>query len=190
MQYRHIFLFGKGVGMSLHDFTMMVADFAHRHEHWLLLLLFMIAFLESLAVIAMLFPGTILIVALSTVAGTIDYPFLPIWIATALGAFLGMWGSYDFGTLHKDEMNRLWPFSKKPTLLPRVQSFIHKWGLWAVFFCRFLAPFRATIPMISGAFMVSKWRYQLLNALSAMAWSLLVLSPGTFGAHWLLKFIS
>lgn len=190
MRYRHIFLFEKRRRMSLHDFTMMIADFARHHDHWLLLLIFIISFLESVAIIAMLFPGTILIVALSTVAGTIDYPFWQIWLVTGLGSFLGMWGSYDFGTLHKGEMDRLWPFSKKPTLLPRVQAFFHKWGLWAVFFCRFLAPFRATIPMISGAFAVPKWRYQLLNALSASAWSLLVLSPGTFGAHWLLKFIS
>ncbi len=180
---------GEGARMSLHDFTVMVADFAHRHETWIFLLVFVLAFLESLAIIALLFPGTIFIVALSAVAGTIHYPFWLIWIACGSGAFLGMWCSYDFGVLHKDEMDHMWPFSKRPTLLPRVQRFFHKWGLWAVFLCRFLAPFRATIPMISGVLAVAKIRYQLVNALSAAAWSLLVLSPGIFGIHWLLKFI-
>lgn len=175
--------------MSLHDFTVMVTEFAQQHKNWIFLLILVFAFLESLAIVALLFPGTILIVALSAVAGVIHYPFWLIWLACAIGAFLGMWCSYDFGKLHKSEVNRMWPFSKKPTILPRMQRFFHKWGIAALFLCRFLAPFRATIPMMAGVVGVSKRRYQLMNASSAMTWSLLVLSPGVFGVHWLLKFV-
>ncbi|MHC5225859.1 DedA family protein [Ignatzschineria sp. LJL83] len=176
--------------MSLHDFIAQVLQFAHDHEEWLFLLIFILTFLESLSIIAFLFPGTILIVALSVIVGEIDYPFWSLWVSGSIGAFLGTWCSYEFGYRHKNEISHIWPFSRKPMLLPKVQKFFHKWGLWAVFFCRFLAPFRATIPMVSGMFAVSKVRYQCVSAISSILWTLLVLSPGAFGIHWLMKWIS
>lgn len=176
--------------MSLHDFIAQVLQFAHDHEEWLFLLIFILTFLESLAIIALLFPGTILIVALSVIAGGIHHPFLPLWVSGSIGAFLGSWCSYVFGCRHKDEIAQIWPFSRKPQLLPKIQQFFHKWGIWALFFCRFLAPFRATLPMVAGMVGVSKIRYHSVSAISSILWTLLILSPGAFGIHWLMKWIS
>lgn len=175
--------------MSLHHLTTAVTHFAEHHESWIFLLTVIIAFLESLAIIGLFFPGTILIVTLSVVVGTIHYPFWLIWSASSLGAFLGMWCSYSFGKLHRDTVNQIWPFSKKPDMIPKVQQFFQKWGLWTLFICTFLEPLRVSVPMVSGAFELPKWRYFIVSALSAIAWSLLVLSPGVFGLDWLAKFI-
>lgn len=175
--------------MSLHHFTQSITDFAQQHESWIFLLTLVIAFIESLVIIGLFFPGTLLIVSLSVVVGTIHYPFEWMWLACALGAFLGMWCSYSFGKIHKSGIDRLWPFSKKPKLLPKTQAFFHKWGLWTLFFCSFLEPLRVTVPMICGIFSIPKYRYLIVSGASATCWSLLVLSPGIFGIEWLSKFI-
>ena len=173
----------------LNDWVDIVTNFARAHEAWLFPLVFLLAFFESLAIVSLLFPATVVMIALGVLIGDIDYPFWLVWLAGSLGAFSGMWVSYNFGGRHKDNVTEMWPFSKRPHLLPHVQKFFHRWGLWAVFASRFLAPFRATIPMIAGAFNVPKRKYQLVNGASSVAWTLLVLSPGAFGMRWLIPLI-
>ena len=175
--------------MTLHEVVETITHFAREYEAWLLPLVLLMALVESMALISLLFPGTVILLALGALSGDVHYPFWLIWSAGALGAYLGMWLSYNFGHKHQGNVGNMWPFSKRVTLLPRVEKFFKKWGLWAVLGSRFFAPFRATIPMIAGICAIPKVKFQLVNLFSAIAWSFIVLAPGGLGMSQLLKYI-
>src|SRR5690606_5181527 len=48
---------------------------------------------------------------------------------------------------------------------------------------RFLGPIRSTIPTVAGMMRMGVWRFQLANALSALAWVPLMLAPGYLTAR-------
>lgn len=169
----------------LQEYADMMTNFVRAHDHWIFLIVFLLAFIESLAVVSFFFPATIVLFGLGVVVGDLSLPFWWVWLATVSGAFIGLWLSYLFGVLHKDNMNTMWPFGKRPTLYPKVEKFFHKWGLGAVLFCRFFEPLRATIPMMSGAFGVKLNRFQVVNLISSMVWAFGVLAPGGLGISWI-----
>jgi membrane protein DedA with SNARE-associated domain len=60
----------------------------------------------------------------------------------------------------------------------RTRLFFRKYGLASIFLGRFLGPIRSTVPLLAGMMVMSHFRFQIANVLSAIAWSICMLIPG------------
>lgn len=166
-----------------------ITDFVSEHQIWMIPIIFFLAFGESLAFVSLLLPATLILLGLGALIGQSAIPFLPIYIAAVLGAFLGDWLSYWIGARYNDKIATIWPLSRYPYLLKRGHVFFERWGIFGAFLGRFFGPLRAVIPLVAGICGMSQYYFQLANITSALIWAFGVLAPGAFGikslSHWI-----
>ena len=156
-------------------------DFVREHQEYAVPFVFLLAFGESLALVSLLIPATVLLWGIGALVGASGMEFWPIYFAAVLGAGLGDWVSYWLGFHYHEQIARMWPLSRNPEMLKRGQAFFEKWGWPGVFFGRFFGPLRAIVPLVAGACEMSHWRFQIANWSSALLWGAATLAPGAFG---------
>jgi membrane protein DedA with SNARE-associated domain len=159
--------------------------FVEAHPGWATLIAFVFTFIKSLALVSLLIPGTTILVAFGGVMGAAHIAFVPVWIAVSVAAALADTLSFWLGRGVQGRAHRVWPFTRMPHLLPRARRFIARWGALSVVLCRFFEPFRATVPLLCGAFGMSAVRFQAANWPSAFIWAAAVLGPGAALVRWL-----
>lgn len=162
-----------------------VIEFVKANQGWAPLIIFLLTFAESLAVLSLIVPAWAMIVAFGPLMGAGGIPFWPILVAASLGAALGDAVSYWVGYYFKDGIGRIWPLSRHPDLLPKGHAFFEKWGVWAIFIGRFSGPLRASVPLVAGMVAMSHWKFQVANVISAFIWAGALLAPGNYLARYL-----
>lgn len=163
-----------------------VLGFVSNHKSWAPLVVFMLAFGESLAFISLVLPATVILLGAGGLLGAADIGFWPIWTAAVLGAASGDWLSYWLGYHYKDALGRVWPLSRHPGLLPRGRAFFKRWGTLGVFLGRFFGPLRSAVPLVAGMCAMPQLAFQVANIASALVRATGVLAPGTLAIRWLL----
>nr|WP_202932430.1 VTT domain-containing protein [Halomonas alkaliphila] len=151
----------------------------------LLLLVLLIALAESLAVVGLLVPGVMLITAVASVAGhqAIGLP----WIISAalIGAILGDGISYKLGYHHREQVTQRWPLAQHPEWLGRGARFFERYGIYSVFFGRFIGPVRPIIPLVAGMMRMPPRTFLWANVTSAALWAPAYVLPGyLLGRTW------
>ena len=159
--------------------------FVREHEAWAAPIVLLLAFGESMAFLSLLLPATVILFGVGGLIGATGIGFWEIWVAAALGAFLGDWLSYWFGIHYHREIAQIWPLSRTPDLIPRGERFFRRWGTLGVFFGRFFGPLRAAVPLAAGICEMPPLAFQLANAASAIVWATGILAPGTLLLRWL-----
>lgn len=175
------------------DFTgviQSITDFISAHPQWALGVIFILAFGESLAFISLLLPATVILLATGALIGESELHFLPVWLAAALGAFVGDWLSWWIGYRYCHRAVTVWPLSRKPQLVQRGHTFFSRWGAWGVFIGRFFGPLRAVVPLVAGICRMPSTTFQLANITSAMVWAFGIMAPGALGIPWLATLFS
>ncbi|MBX9761019.1 MAG: DedA family protein [Beijerinckiaceae bacterium] len=167
------------------EFVQVVLEFLKVHQAWAPPIVFFLAFAESLAIVSLIFPATIILWGVGALIGAASLDFWPIWFAAAIGAALGDWVSYWLGYHFHDQIARMWPIRNYPTLLPRGHAFFEKWGALGVFGGRFIGPLRAAVPLAAGACEMPRVPFHIANWSSAFVWATTTLAPGVLGAEWL-----
>ncbi len=168
----------------IHAWLTELVAFIQAHAEWAAPIAFALAFLKSLAFVAMVVPGITLMVTIGTLIGASGIAFTPVWIAVSVGAALGDWVSFEIGWRIKERAHHVWPLSRHPELLPRGEAFFRRWGAMSVLLCRFFSPLRATVPLLCGVFEMNRVVFQVANWISAFIWAALLLAPGSFLAGW------
>ena len=172
--------------MTIADFTHTVIEFVRTHESWAAPIVFFLAFGESLAFLSLLLPATVILFAIGGMIGASGIEILPVWIAGVLGSILGYAVSYWIGLYFKDDIVKLWPFSKYPGMIPRGKAFFEKYGAYGVFLGHFFGPLRAVVPVVAGMYAMPQLPFQIANVLSSTLWSTGILLPGAVGLrYWL-----
>lgn len=169
----------------MESYVIALVDFVKANQGWAPLIIFLLCFAESLAVLSLIVPAWAMIVAFGPLIGTAGIPFWPILIAASLGAAAGDVVSYWFGYIFKDKVGTIWPLSKYPDMLPKAHSFFDKWGVWAIFIGRFSGPLRASVPLVAGIVAMPQWKFQIANVVSAFIWAGVLLAPGNFLGQYL-----
>lgn len=164
--------------MSLESLFQQLVDFAREHAVWAPVVVFVLAFGESLAFISLLLPAWAALVAIGALVHSGGLSFWPVWVGAALGAACGDWLSYWIGLKLEYSVQHIWPLSRHPTLIPRGEAFVKKWGVLGIFIGRFFGPLRAAVPLVAGIFEMPYWRFQLANFSSAFVWAGVLLSLG------------
>ena len=162
----------------LNDIAAQVIAFVRLHQAWAAPVVFVLAFGESLAFISLLIPAWGALVAIGAFMADRGFGIWPIWVAAALGAGCGDWLSYWIGLKLEYRVQNIWPLSRHPTLIPRGEAFVKKWGVLGIFIGRFFGPLRASVPLVAGIFEMPYWRFQVANFTSAFVWAAVLLTIG------------
>ena len=163
---------------SLEAYGQHIVEFVKLHEAWAAPIVFALAFGESLAFISLLLPAWAALVGIGVLIAQGGLSFWPVWVAGSIGAALGDWLSYWIGEKLGPPVAHVWPLSKHPTLIPKGEVFVKRWGVLAIFIGRFFGPLRASVPLVAGIFSMPYWRFQVANFTSAFVWAGVLLTLG------------
>lgn len=153
-------------------------DWLNQNPNWLLFSIFLISFIESLALAGIIVPGVLMLFLVAGVAGHLDFAISPMLIAGFLGAVLGDGISFYLGRYFKDSIPRCWPFSRYPQTLQMGQNFFQRHGGKSIMIGRFIGPVRPVVPLVAGMLGMSHLRFSAFNVSSAVIWAPFYLLPG------------
>jgi membrane protein DedA with SNARE-associated domain len=150
---------------------------------WSGLLIFLVAWVESLVVVGIILPGIFILFGIGTMIGLGALEFYPVWLAASTGALLGDVLSYAIGYRLREHLADFWPFSRYPRMLDRGKYFFHRHGAKSVIAGRFIGPLRPVIPATVGMLAMSPKRFLAVAVPACILWSPAYLLPGMlFGA--------
>lgn len=162
------------------DYVQPITIWLKSNPNWALLFTFLISFLESLAIIGNIIPGSVTMTAIGILAGSGVLRIDLTLFAAILGAIGGDSLSYFLGYIFKDRIRNMWPFRKNPSWLIYGQNYFEHHGGKSVIIGRFVGPLRPIIPMIAGMMRMSQLRFFTVNVISAIGWSIIYVMPGIF----------
>ncbi|MCX4744652.1 DedA family protein [Kitasatospora sp. NBC_01287] len=70
-----------------------------------------------------------------------------------------------------DKLGRKFPRHFGPDHLATAERSFHKWGMWAVFFGRFIALLRIFAGPLAGALRMPYWKFLIANVLGGICWA-------------------
>jgi membrane protein DedA with SNARE-associated domain len=173
----------------------------HYVEHWLqtlppivvYLIVTLVIGVESMGVPV---PGEITLVTASLMAvGGVTNPWF-VAIAASIGAIGGDSLGYLFGRRGGrgllERFGRRFPKHFGPAHLARAERMFQRWGVWAVFFGRFVALLRILAGPLAGALRVPYRKFLVANAAGGIVWSFgttfVIYSVGRVAEKWLKDF--
>jgi undecaprenyl-diphosphatase len=142
--------------------------------------IFLVSFSESLALIGLIVPGTVIMFGVGAIVATGSLGLKPVLLLAATGAVAGDGISYWLGHHYRDELRRIWPFTRYPGMLKRGETFFYRHGGKSVLFGRFVGPVRPVIPVVAGMLGMSPLQFSIVNVLSAIGWAFVYILPGVF----------
>jgi membrane protein DedA with SNARE-associated domain len=146
---------------------------------WLAYLtLFLAALLEAVPIVGSVIPGSTIILALSALVPGGQLRLEWVLAAATAGALLGDGSAFWIGHRAQREILSAWPLSKYPRVIAQSEAFFHRWGVWAVFFARFVPPIRAFVPITAGALGMPPSRFYPVNIAAIVLWAPAHVLPG------------
>jgi membrane protein DedA with SNARE-associated domain len=117
------------------DLIISLMEYAQSRYSLVLLMVFLLTFTKSCAVISLLIPGTSGLLLFGTLASASVGHFLLMWMSASLGAIGGFWLSWLTGYRYRHHLHRIrWLNAER---LARGQLFLRRHGAWAVFLAAF-----------------------------------------------------
>jgi membrane protein DedA with SNARE-associated domain len=139
---------------------------------WICLLVGLVIGVESLGIPL---PGEIVLVsaALMAAQGVVD----PLWVGVcaSVGAIIGDSIGYAIGRKGGkpmfDRLGRRFPKHFGPDHIDKAERYFQRYGMWTVFFGRFIALLRILAGPIAGAVRMPYWKFLIANVLGGIAWA-------------------
>ena len=126
---------------------------------------FVMSFVESLALVGILVPGIIILFGIGALIS------------------LGDIVSYAIGRRYRSSLADMWPFARFPKMLERGRQYFQDHGPKSVVIGRFVGPLRPVIPVTAGMLGLEPRRFLLVDIPACIAWTPAYLIPGMlFGA--------
>ncbi|TKI08929.1 DedA family protein [Martelella alba] len=138
----------------------------------------LVAFLESLALVGLLLPGTVMMASLGALIGGGTLGFYPAWAAGIIGCFCGDWISYLLGHGFKKPLKKSAFMQKHRTMLNKTEYALHRHSLLTVLIGRFVGPTRPLVPLVAGMLDLPPLKFALPNVIGCLAWPPVYFLPG------------
>jgi undecaprenyl-diphosphatase len=153
------------------------------HPHWAGIMVLIVSALESLLIVGLLVPGTVIMFAVGAMVASGQMELIPTLIWAITGAILGDGTSYLIGRHYHQRLRVIWPFRNYPKMMAQGVDFFHRHGGKSILLARFVGPVRPLVPAIAGMLDMPPQRFFLVNVLSALVWAPAYMAPGIlFGA--------
>ncbi|QNQ18994.1 DedA family protein [Kosakonia sp. SMBL-WEM22] len=138
----------------------------------------LVAFFESLALVGLILPGTVMMAALGALIGSGEVNFWHAWLAGIVGCLLGDWLSFWLGWRFKKPLHR-WSFLKKhKALLDKTEHALHEHSLFTILVGRFVGPTRPLVPMVAGMLDLPIRKFLPPNIIGCLLWPPFYFLPG------------
>jgi len=157
-------------------------QFIQTHQAWAGPIIFLMTFGESMLIIGILLPATVLLMMSGGLVGSGTLPIAPILLWGMAGAVLGDALSYWLGKWLGPRILRLKVLKTHRRAVARARLLCYRYGFLAVLIGRFLGPMRSLIPTVAGVMKMSEKKFQLANVLSGILWVPALLAPGYLAA--------
>lgn len=154
------------------------AEFVAAYRHLAYVLLFVVAFWESIPVFGIFVPGSTIIVAASILIPLGALELLPVLMTATLGSIAGDCGSFLMGRRYGRSLLSWGPLARRADMVARAEHFFREHGGKGIFVGRFLAPIRGMLPAIAGMAGISWSRFLPAAILAAVGWAPLHVLPG------------
>lgn len=162
----------------MQEYIDLFLNFISENESWAAPMIGLMAFLESLFVIGLIMPATVIMLATGALVGAEVLSPIPIMVGATLGCFLGDNVSYYLGQKIRPGMTKSTLYRKHRNIILRAHLLFRKYGVYAVFLGRFMGPLRSTVPTVAGILRVPLFKFQIANFCSAVIWPPLYMLPG------------
>lgn len=162
----------------MHQIISGLLNFISAHSYLSYGAVFLISLSESLAIIGLVIPGTVIMFGIGAVITTGSLSLLPVLAFAAAGAIAGDGISYWLGRRYRDRLRGVWPFSRYPAILHKGEEFFHKHSRKSVILGRFVGPVRPVIPVVAGMMGMPPLSFTVVNVVSAIAWANVYILPG------------
>lgn len=147
--------------------------------------IFLIAFLDSLVIVGIVVPAMPLLFAVGALIGLGHVDGTYAIACAAAGAFSADAFSYWVGRRWGPDMRNVWPFRRYPQLFDRGEQLFRRHDIKSILVARFVGAVRPFVPAIAGMLRMRLRRYVPVSASAAVAWATLFLAPGwLFGASY------
>lgn len=153
-------------------------DWLQLHPHWGGLIAGAVAFIESLVVLGLLIPGTVMMTAVGTLIGAGVLPFTTTTLWAIGGAILGDVLSFWLGHHYHQHLKDFWPFRTHPKILEKGEQFFLTHGRKGIFIGRFVGPIRPILPVIAGMMSMPTRRFLFADIISGILWAPVYMAPG------------
>lgn len=160
------------------DYVQPLTFWLYANPNWALLITFLMAFAESLAIVGSIVPGSVTMTAIGILAGSGVMDLGWTFAIASFGAVAGDSASYALGYIYSDRLTEIWPFKRYPRLINYGKDYFEKHGGKSVLIGRFFGPLRSIIPLIAGILHMNQWHFLLANVISGIGWAALYLVPG------------
>src|ERR1700742_4197525 len=145
-----------------------------------LVVVFLAAIIEAVAVLGILIPGTPILMAVAGAAAMAGQSMTPFLVLSIVGAILGDFLSFWAGPRYRFRLQTIWPFASRPLLMANAERFFAKYGVFSVALCRFVPVLRSTVPLVAGMAGMQRKRFILANVSSAFVWAPVHIYPAQF----------
>lgn len=145
---------------------------------FLLIMVAVVAFFESLALVGLILPGTVMMATLGTLIGSGQVGLYQAWLAAGLGCFCGDWTSYFIGRGFKEPLHR-WSFLRRyQSLLDKTGYALERHSFATVILGRFIGPTRPLVPLIAGMLNLPPHKFAPPNIVGCITWPPVYFLPG------------
>ncbi|MEO0809453.1 MAG: DedA family protein [Pseudomonadota bacterium] len=142
-----------------------------QHQGLAVAAVFFIGFAESIVLLAVLVPSTILLAGIGSSFAATGGSIELLWISGAVGATAGDSASFAIGRYFRDDLPRIWPFRRYPMLLERSELVFRQWGWFALIASKFAFGVRPFVPLTAGALSMPFIGFLVLSAISCILWA-------------------
>ncbi|RAU42421.1 MULTISPECIES: bifunctional DedA family/phosphatase PAP2 family protein [unclassified Pseudomonas] len=145
---------------------------------WLGAAIFLVSFLECMAIAGIIVPGTVALFAIATLAGSGILPLSEALLLGLLGGLLGDFVSYFLGRRFHQNIRRLPGLRSHPEWMAGAETYFQRYGIASLLVGRFIGPLRPMLPMVAGMFDMPFVRFALVSVVAAAGWSVAYILPG------------
>jgi undecaprenyl-diphosphatase len=154
------------------------AEFVAAYRYIAYLLVFLMAFWESIPVLGSFIPGSTIIVGAAILVPTGALDLGPLLVLASLGAVAGDILSYWMGHRYGRALLGWGPLGRRKALVARAERFFADHGGKAILIGRLTPPLRGIIPAIGGMAGMDRQRFAVAAILAALCWAPAYILPG------------
>ena len=145
---------------------------------WALFAVAVVTFFESLALVGLILPGTVLMASLGALIGSGKIGLYPAWGAGLAGCLLGDWLSFYIGWRFQGPLHRWKYLQKHRSLLDKTEHALNEHSVATILIGRFVGPTRPLIPLLAGMLELPVKKFLPPNIIGCILWPPVYLLPG------------
>jgi membrane protein DedA with SNARE-associated domain len=160
------------------SFVDLMIQWLANNPGWSGLAVFLISLGESLVVVGLFIPGTVVMFGIGALVAMGGMNLWDTLLWSILGAIVGDGISFWVGHHYREAMRGMYPFNRHPEWLERAEVFFARHGGKSVVFGRFIGPVRPIIPVVAGMMGMTPAHFYVVNVISALLWAPAYILPG------------